>query len=621
MKRLLLPLFSLLLAYPTFCQPTKYQAESKVKKVIIYPSGARVERTASISIFPGRSEISFTGLSNQLDQESVQLSSDAPITLLAVHTTRDFLGARKIDEDEKEFQKEITELQDKLEMDKKMLEVCKDEESMLEKNQSIAGQQGVKLADLKEGLDFQRQRLSDLFTKELELQKRIKTGERKILTIQRQMAETSKKKDSVNFVVTALIESKLSRPVNFSLLYNVKDAGWYPTFDVRLKGLSDPINITMNANIHQQSGESWRNIALELSTGNPNENATASQVEPWYLGFYDPSVSFRRSAAGSGQATGRISDENGMPVNGASVGLSGSHRGTLTDANGYFRLDNMLPGSILTITAAGFQSMSIPFRSGYFSITLKTTTSALNEVVVTGYAPTNAETEQSPKISRELSGAVAGVQIGTVSVENQPTTMVYGIKDLLNLETDGKIISVGIKDLSVPALYQYYAAPKIDPSSFLTAQVLNWKDLDLQSGEANLYFEGSYLGKTYLNLEQPTDTLSLSMGMDNGVKVTRKLTKNFNSKSFIGSNRTETRQYEIILQNTKKDTVSIIVKDQIPVSTNKEIIIEDVEAPEGQIEKLTGIVTWKMNLLPGQEKKLLISYSVKYPKTKTLVLD
>jgi uncharacterized protein (TIGR02231 family) len=169
--------------------------------------------------------------------------------------------------------------------------------------------------------------------------------------------------------------------------------------------------------------------------------------------------------------------------------------------------------------------------------------------------------------------------------------------------------------------YDYITAPKIDPSAFLTAKIINWQDYDLQSGEASLYFEGAFLGKTYIDLASVADTLSLSLGKDYGIKVSRKLIKEFSAKRFIGSNRTDVRQFEISLRNTKRDPVNITINDQFPISINKEITIDDQKASEAQLDKNSGITTWIITLQPGQEKKLALSYTVKYPKDRKVVLD
>ena len=66
--------------------------------------------------------------------------------------------------------------------------------------------------------------------------------------------------------------------------------------------------------------------------------------------------------------------------------------------------------------------------------------------------------------------------------------------------------------------------------------------------------------------------------------------------------------------------MNILVQDQYPVSVNKDIEVNEAKAPEAQVDKETGIVTWNIQLAPGEEKKLQVSYSVKYPKDRRVEL-
>jgi hypothetical protein len=618
MQKLLTGL-SLFVCFIAKSQPKKLNAETVIQNVTIFSSGARVERIAEVNIPSGRTEISFAGLSNQLDQQTVQLKADADIVLLSVQTTKDFLTQRKIEQEEQQFIDRINSLKDKLELDQKLMEVYRNEEAMLIKNQAIGGEEGVKTVELKAALEFQRQRLTEVYGKELEIKKRLAFEQQDLKKNTEQLQEFSKKKDSINYIVTALIESKETRTVNFQLLYNVKDAGWYPTYDVRVTEINQPLGILMNANVFQRSGETWKNIPLLLSTGNPNDNATPSQLQPWLLGFNDPSVSFRGGGM-HGEVSGRVTDENGEPVAFCTVSVKGSKTGVSADANGYFKIQNISNNSILVVAATGYYYREIATAPGYLTIALTPSVQSLNEVVVTGYTSSSLQgTASGLEIDKKMDKK--SIQTITVSTQYQPTTTLYRIEDKYTLESDGKTTKIGIKQLEVPAIYDYYLAPKIDQAAFLTARILSWQDYDLQSGEVSLYYEGTYLGKTYIDLASTADTLSLSLGKDNGIKVSRKMLKEYSSKKFIGANRTDSRQFEISIRNSKRVSANIHVVDQVPVSTNKEIEVDDVKVSEARVDKETGIVTWAISLAPGQEKKMGISYSVKYPKDRRLVLD
>ncbi|HTB23776.1 MAG TPA: DUF4139 domain-containing protein [Puia sp.] len=618
--RIIFFVVAMLLFSNAFTQIKKLNAETSIQNVTIFSSGARVERSSTVSIQAGRSEISFAGLSNQLDEQTVQLKADANITLLSVQSAKDFLSARKIEQEEKNLTDQTNSYKDKLDMDTKLLDVYKNEEAMLIKNQAIGGQSGIKATDLKESLDLQRQRLTEVYGKQLEIQKRLITDQQDYDKTTLQLNEISRKKDSINYIVTALIDSKETRTVNFQLLYNVKDAGWFPAYDVRVNNVTEPLSVLMNANVFQRSGETWKNVSLFLSTGNPNDNATPSILQPWMLGFYDPSVAIREQN-NRGVLLGRVTDDKNQPIPDASVTVQGTVIGAVTDVNGFFRVPNVSNKSMMVVTSVGFESKEFVAKPGYLSIVLERSSTALNQVVIRGYASELAGKVAGVYVTQYKKDIVGSIQTVSVTTQYQPTTTVFKIDDKYTLETDGKTTTIGIKQFEIPAIYDYYTAPKVDPSAFLTAKIISWQDYNLQSGEASLYFEGTYLGKTYIDLDATVDTLSLSLGKDNAVKISRKLVKEFSSKKFIGSNRTDTREYEISVRNTKPVPVNITVLDQIPVSVNKEISVDDLKAPDAQIDKDNGIVTWKIILPPGQERKLQVGYSVKYPKDKKVVLE
>lgn len=78
--------------------------------------------------------------------------------------------------------------------------------------------------------------------------------------------------------------------------------------------------------------------------------------------------------------------------------------------------------------------------------------------------------------------------------------------------------------------------------------------------------------------------------------------------------------YELTVKNNKKEKVEMILKDQFPVSNNKDIEVELLESSGGSVNNEVGVVSWKLELNPGEVKKYRISYSVKYPKDKLLNL-
>ena len=153
------------------------------------------------------------------------------------------------------------------------------------------------------------------------------------------------------------------------------------------------------------------------------------------------------------------------------------------------------------------------------------------------------------------------------------------------------------------------------------ADATGWNELNLIQGEATVFFDNSYVGKTILNPDQQIDTLHLAMGRDNGIHIERKLIKNNTSRRLLGSSRVQTMDWEISIRNARAEQVVISIYDQLPVSRNSSITVMPQELSGGQLDKLNGQVVWKLTLAPGEVKKLSLGYQVKYDKYRRLTIE
>jgi len=187
-----------------------------------------------------------------------------------------------------------------------------------------------------------------------------------------------------------------------------------------------------------------------------------------------------------------------------------------------------------------------------------------------------------------------------------------------SIPADGKKHMVEIQNYKLPAKFSHFSVPKLDRDAFLLAKVTGWEDYNLLSGEASIFYAGTYVGKSYINARSTNDTLDLSFGRDKSIVITREKLKDFSSKKFIGTNKKETFAYEISLRNTKKDAVEVVIRDQVPISSDKEITVELLESSDAEYNEETGKLTWRVKLSPSETKKLRLMFSVKYPKNKTV---
>jgi uncharacterized protein (TIGR02231 family) len=161
----------------------------------------------------------------------------------------------------------------------------------------------------------------------------------------------------------------------------------------------------------------------------------------------------------------------------------------------------------------------------------------------------------------------------------------------------------------------------MDASVYLAAQVTGWEKLNLMSGESNIYFDGTFMGKSYLDVNSTKDTLSFSFGKDNKISVGRTRIKEKSSSNTIGKRQKFEVTWEIKIKNNGAAMIPLIVKDQFPISNNKDIKVKQGEIVKGKIEKNTSIITWSfINGITGSET-LNFNYKVDYRKGRKLYLE
>jgi len=206
-----------------------------------------------------------------------------------------------------------------------------------------------------------------------------------------------------------------------------------------------------------------------------------------------------------------------------------------------------------------------------------------------------------------------GFDYNAIVATNQ-INIVFKISNKQEVKSDGKNNLMPLASYELETKYVYNTVPKIDSGAYLLAKVSNWEKHNLESGEANIFFEGAYIGKTYIETRVTVKELLVSMGRDNGIIVERVPIKAYKMSKFIGTNKKETLGYEIIVKNKKTIPIEIEVFDQIPISQDKKIKVVLENKGNAAYKAELGKLLWKLKIQPQQAAKERFVYSVKYPK-------
>jgi len=610
---------------------------SKVQKVIVFLNGAQVTRTAMVNVNAGTSELVFGGISPGIDVQSIQVQANGDFTILSVKHEMNYLDEQVKQKQVEDLKAQQKALAYKINLQNSLLSVYQEEENMLVKNQIVTGENAsLDVIKLKQALDFQTARLIELKDKQHAISDEIALLNADLQKYDKQIADILKGSSTATSNIRVTISSKAAIQSTFTLSYVVHNASWYPTYDIRAKDVNSPVSISYKANVSQQSGEDWKNIKLTLSTGNPTVSGNKPELSPYYLSF---GMYYGNTSNSVTKVNGKVTaSDDRQPLPGATIRVKGTSIGTVSDVNGDFSMQVPSGAQTLAVSFVGYEPEGYPVSGGYINASLRPSPKMLNEVVVTG-ALGIKRSDEVDGYSNTLSGKVAGVYVGAPGaeskvfirglasnpvevnqVENQ-TNVEFNIKDPYSVPSDGKQYTVEISQLDLNATYQYAVAPKLSTDVFLSAKLTDWNKYNFLSGEANLFFEGTFIGKSLLNTDATADTLNISLGTDKNIVVTRTSLKDLTEKQSFGSNKKETKDWQIEVKNRKNQPINLLVEDQVPVSQNSAIEVETQELSGGKPDPATGKVSWNLNLGAQSDKKLELKYQVKYPKNQTVIVQ
>jgi TonB-dependent SusC/RagA subfamily outer membrane receptor len=384
--------------------------------------------------------------------------------------------------------------------------------------------------------------------------------------------------------------------------------------------------------------------------------------------FYNPTIK---------KVLGQVTDESGLPLPGVNILEKGTANGTTTDFDGYYTLQ-VLHGKELVFSYIGQKTIEVPIYSSVINTSMVEDAEHLDEVVVTAYG-TSSNRIQGRAAGVQLRGnssiggfsrpaepilplyIIDGVPVddfvegdldedeiqsievlkgsnaealygarannGVVLISTKKSYLKEGVTDTrfeikktYSIKSDGDITAIELKSFDLKAAYEHFGAPILNENVFMTATFRDWEQHNLLPGEANVYFEGAFAGKTTIDPYTTKKEMTLSLGIDPNITVSRKQVKDFKSKSFTGGNRILDRTYELVVKNNKSVPINIKLMDRVPLSQNKEIKVDDVETFNADYDAKKGLLTWKLQVDSQASKTEAFSFKVRYPKFRTISL-
>ena len=539
------------------------QTRQKVnlEQATVFLKGAELMSSAKMNIGAGETEVLFTNIAGNINEQSITVVADKDVAVQSATFQNNYLEPESISPKAKEIKDSIEKLKDNRQLTDNKLSVIKEQLAVIQENHKVGGNaNGLSVAELQRTLDLINAKMGLLLDEKIRLENKLRTTDELLTKLQNQYNEEQKKGIQPGGQLLVRFFSKDAVASNVIITYVVPNAGWNPSYDLRVNDISAPVKLFYKANVFQNCGIKWDHVHVLLSTGNPNEGAQAPMFTPWHLALRTTAASNLRTA----EEIDKMPTRDTRDIAASAPGVYKSSRGADLNISG-----GRSDGNVYIVDGAVVQAQSTTMNDH-------------------------------------------------VSVDNTGINTTFEIDIPYTIPTDGQQHLVAIKTYEMPASYRYFAIPKMDKDAFLQAQITKWEDLNLLPAKTNIFYEGAYVGQGNINIHDATDTMILSLGRDKKIVVKREQDKELKSIKTIGSNVRETVAYTNTVRNTRKQAVDLILLEQIPVSNDKDIVIEEPQTEGAEYNEASGEVKWKIHLEANESKKLKFGYTVKYPKGRTI---
>lgn len=548
-------LFALLIGMAGWSQKPLY-TQAQLESARVYYNGAELTQKAQLKLPKGMSEVVITNISDQLNENTIQVGSIADVTVMSVQFSNQY-----IEEYDNAQNSPLTKpLRDsiaivELSLERITNEINADLQAVQLLDGNVGGYNDSKMisvssvAEMTKWVDYYKSKRQELqngiYLKKKEKEKiEFKWND---LKSKLALGASSTGKTSQGKLIVQVVNAKEGE-VPFRVNYLTSRAQWVPSYDLRIEKVGAPIKMMYKAQVVQTSGIDWRNVKLSLTSGMVNQNTSIPRWSNWFIGYEPESTpDYIREETISYNAPHSSSDVSRM-IEGRAAGVS---------------VHNVAPKQV-------------------------------------SYSERQTMAEYTNVVESQLN-------------------VTFDISIPYSIVSNGKKHSVDLNTFEMKGDYQYYSVPKLDATAYLVAKVADYSKHNLLPGDANVIFDGMNVGKTFLNTENTDETLRLNLGKDPKVSLERILVSDKSGTKTLSSKKEQSFTYEITVKNNKNEAIEIQVEDQFPLSTDTSIEVSLNETSGAEVDNEKGLLKWNVNLKPNESKKIRFSYQIRYNKDRTMM--
>lgn len=586
-----------------------------LKRATVYFSGAELTHTVNVSLRQGENSLTIEGLTPNIDVNSLKINVNNSVMVAASEFTTDYLTEKKSSDYIKKLKDSIdncnamiARLASAIKINTSSLELLKKgvENNLSNKTEGSTSmvKKHLTTAEITQNLDYYNNKAAALEKSIYDDNLKKTELSQKLTNLQSQLRQEQGKKGVFNGILNLNLVASYATNATVTVSYFTSQARWVPFYDMVVTDASKPVNLKGRSKVSQNTGIDWNNINITLSTATPSKTKDAPVFDTWFLDFVYNNY-------------GYYGGMNKKMSNAITYDMAESKDAIALEESAVSNVKARAVRSVSDAQQILYVVDGVPYDGD------------ISEINPNSIASTTVLKEAQATAMYGSRGAGGVVLITTkkmedyIAVEEKNIAMEYKIDLPYTIPGNGKEQIINLKDYNLSPEYKFYAAPKLDQNAFLVADFKDWEKLNILSGLANITYDGTYVGQTYLNTSQTNNVMSVTLGSDKRISVKREKLTDFSQVKILGSDTKVTLAYKITVKNNQNKAVKFTLKEQYPISSQKEIKVEllDKETTKPTYNKEDiGVVTWDFDLAAGESREFRIAYSVKYPKDKKINL-
>lgn len=589
----------------------KKTVKAKLGEATVFFQGAELTHTATSALTKGESEIFIEGLSPNIDKNSLKIKTTNNVIVSAYEYSVDFLSDSKVKNlSTKRLQDSIDYYEKRLEEINTDVKITQNLIDLLQKgtDKNVAGsEKGLGIDELVKTMDYYKTKALELQNTQTANNKKKKESENAMARLKRQYNQESTKNNKTSGILKLTLSAPVTANCDFTITYYTTAASWVPYYDINIASTEKPISIAAKSRVRQTTGMDWEKVKLTLSTATPSNGKIAPLFNAWFLNFVRPNL----SSALEGRAMGVVA-QNAYTYEQKAVEKEVAE---IQADEFYIRGVSSVNNNQQPLILVDGQEVDSDFLS------------SIDESMIKDFQVLKDASSTAIYGSRGANGVIMVTLKSNmedfITQRETELNMVYNIDMPYTIPGNGKEQSIDLQTKETNAEYKYYCAPKLDTETYLLAEISDWEKLSLLSGKANITYDGTYVGESYIDATSTQKKLTLTLGTDKRVNVRREKMQDYSSTKFLGNDTKQVFTYKLTVRNSQNKPVKMVLKDQYPISTQKNIEVELLTkevTPFTANKEDVGVITWEEELKAGETKTYQISYSVKYPKGSNINL-